>query len=133
MHEQASKKCLDNALRVVAPRGIGSAIVEQLSSSVSATPVTVNASISPDTNVNMVSFLVSAGQVVDFDIGYNALRIVHAIARPAANELAISLENHAGEDTLGSSLEAVASLITRCLFRGCCLAVVPRNIALSMA
>ena len=35
---------------------------------VSTTPATVNASISPDTDVNMVSFSVSAGQVVDFDI-----------------------------------------------------------------
>ena len=35
---------------------------------VSTTPATVSASISPDTDVNMVSFSVSAGQVVDFDI-----------------------------------------------------------------
>ena len=35
---------------------------------VSTTPATVSASISPDTDVNMVSFIVSAGQVVDFDI-----------------------------------------------------------------
>ena len=35
---------------------------------VSTTPITVSASISPDTDVNMVGFTVSAGQVVDFDI-----------------------------------------------------------------
>ena len=34
----------------------------------STTPITVSASISPDTDVNMVSFLVTSGQVVDFDI-----------------------------------------------------------------
>ncbi len=32
------------------------------------TPTTINADISPDTDVNMVSFVVGAGQVVDFDI-----------------------------------------------------------------
>ena len=35
---------------------------------ISTTPTTVNASISPNTDVNMVSFVVNAGQVVDFDI-----------------------------------------------------------------
>ena len=35
---------------------------------ISTTPSTVNASISPDTDVNMVSFVVTAGLVVDFDI-----------------------------------------------------------------
>ncbi len=35
---------------------------------VSTTPSSVSAAISPDTDVNMVSFIVTAGQVVDFDI-----------------------------------------------------------------
>ncbi|MEQ1828481.1 MAG: DVUA0089 family protein [Pirellula sp.] len=35
---------------------------------ISTTPITVNATISPDIDVNMVSFTVSAGQLVDFDI-----------------------------------------------------------------
>ena len=34
----------------------------------STTPSIVSSSISPDTDVNMVSFTVSAGQIVDFDI-----------------------------------------------------------------
>jgi hypothetical protein len=39
-----------------------------LMGAVSTTPVTLNASISPDTDVNMVGFMVGAGQSVDFDI-----------------------------------------------------------------
>ncbi len=35
---------------------------------ISTTPITVSSSISPDTDVNMVGFTVSAGQIVDFDI-----------------------------------------------------------------
>ena len=35
---------------------------------ISTTPLTINATISPDTDVNMVSFIVGSGQVVDFDI-----------------------------------------------------------------
>jgi len=35
---------------------------------VSTSPFTVNATISPDTDVNLVSFSVSVGQVVDFDL-----------------------------------------------------------------
>lgn len=35
---------------------------------ITTTPVTVNATISPDTDVNMVGFNVMAGQTVDFDI-----------------------------------------------------------------
>ena len=53
---------------------------------ITTTPVTVNATISPDTDVNMVGFSVTAGQIVDFDIDTGVERcwrtlILHSLVR----------------------------------------------------
>ncbi len=75
--------------------------------SISTTPSTVSASISPDTDVNMVSFVVSAGQSVDFDIdtvlnGPGGLGSYIRVFNAQGTELAFNNNAAApGESTIG--------------------------------
>lgn len=75
--------------------------------SVSTNAITVNASISPDIDVNMVGFSVSAGQVVDFDIdtalnGVGGLDSYIRLFDSQGNQLAANYDGVApGESTLG--------------------------------
>lgn len=74
---------------------------------VSTSPFTINATISPDTDVNMVGFTVSAGQVVDFDIdttlnGTGGLDSYIRLFDAQGNQLAFNNEGYApGENSLG--------------------------------
>lgn len=74
---------------------------------VSTSPITVSATISPDTDVNVVAFAVSAGQVVDFDIdttlnGAGGLGSYIRLFDPQGNQLASNNYGLApGEDSLG--------------------------------
>ena len=74
---------------------------------VSTTPLTVNSSISPDTDVNMVSFTVTAGQIIDFDIdtainGTGGLGSYIRLFDSQGNQLAFNNDGSApGENTLG--------------------------------
>ena len=74
---------------------------------VSTSPFTVNATISPDTDVNLVGFTVSAGQVVDFDIdttlnGTGGLGSYIRLFDAQGNQLAFNNDGYApGENSLG--------------------------------
>lgn len=74
---------------------------------VSTSPITVSATISPDTDVNMVAFTVSAGQVVDFDIdttlnGAGGLGSYIRLFDPQGNQLSSNNDGLApGEGSLG--------------------------------
>ena len=75
--------------------------------SVSATPITANAAIVTDIDVNMVAFFVSAGQVVDFDIdtplnGPGGLGSFIRLFNSQGLQLAFNNDDAApGENTIG--------------------------------
>ena len=74
---------------------------------VTTTPISVSANISPDTDVNIVSFTVSSGQVVDFDIdtalnGNGGLATYIRLFDQQGNQLAFNNDGAApGENVLG--------------------------------
>ena len=74
---------------------------------ISTTPISVSAAISPDTDVNMVGFTVTAGQVVDFDIdtplnGPGGLGAYLRLFNAQGTQIAFNNDGMApGEDTLG--------------------------------